>query len=78
VLKFQAQEPFLDSSYLLEVCLHVLVLGCVRLVREVDEELGVALDGEAPHPQHRRSLEASNQALIFYDVVGDLFTILEA
>jgi hypothetical protein len=78
MLQFQAQETLLDPSDLLEVCLHMLVLGRVFLVGEVDKELRIASDGEALHSQCRRGLEASNQAFILCDVVGDLLTILEA
>ena len=77
-MQFQSQEPFLHLAYLFQVCLHVLVLGCVFFVGEVDEELGIALDGEAFHPQHRPGPKAGEQAFILCDVVGDLFALLKA
>ena len=55
----------------------MLVLRCVLFVGEVDEELGIALDGEALHPQRRRGPETGKQALEFQDVVGDLLALLE-
>ena len=78
VQQFQAQESFLNFVYLFTVLLHLLVLWLVRFVGEVDEELGVTSDGEAPHSQHRRSLEAGDQALILSDVIGDLPSMLKA
>ena len=77
VLQFQAQELFLNFAYLLKVCLHVLVLWLVYFVGEVDEELGVTLDGEAPHSQSFPSLEFGDQAFVLRNVVGDLLALLE-
>ena len=55
----------------------MLVLWLIYLVGEVDEELSVALDGEALHPQGHRSLEASYEAFVLCYVVGDLLALLE-
>ena len=60
VLQLQAQELFLHFAYLRQVCLHVLVLRLIYLVGEVDEELGVALDGKALYPQGRHSFETDD------------------
>ena len=65
-------------TYLCEVRLHVLVLWLIYFVGEVDEELRVALDGEALHPEGHRVLEASDEAFVLCDVVGDLLALLEA
>lgn len=65
-------------AYLREVCLHVLVPRLIYLVGEVDDELQVAPDGEALHPQGDRSLKASDEAFVLRDVVGDLLALLEA
>jgi hypothetical protein len=78
VLQFQAQEALFNFTYLFQICLHVLVLWFVFLVGEVDEKLGVTLDGETLDPQGGRGPEADNQALVFCDVVGDLPAMLEA
>ena len=56
----------------------MLILWLVHFVGEVDEELRVALDGKAPHPHSRRSLQAGYEALLFGDSVGDLLAVLEA
>ena len=56
----------------------MLVLWLVYLVGEVDEELRVASDGEALHPQSCRTLQASYEAFVFCDIVGDLLAMLEA
>ena len=64
-------------AYLYEVFLHVLVPRLVYLVGEVDEELRVTPDGEALHPQSCRSFQASYEALVFFDVVGDLLALLK-
>ena len=77
-MQFQAQELFLNFAYLLEICLHVLVLRLVFLVGEVDEKLRVTLDGEALHSQRGRDPESSEQAFELCDVVGDLLALLEA
>ena len=53
-------------------------LRLVHLVGEVDEELRVAFDGEAPHPQSRRSLQASYEAFVLCYIVVDLLAVLEA
>ena len=78
MLQFQAQELLLHLAHLREVRLHVLVLRLVHLVGEVDEELRVALDGEALHPQGHCGLEASYEAFVLCYVVGDLLALLEA
>ena len=56
----------------------MLVLRLVYLVGEVDEELRVTPNGEALHPQSCRSLQASYEAFVFCDVVGDLLALLKA
>ena len=56
----------------------MLVHRLVQFVGEVDEELRVAPDGEALHPQGRCGLEASDEAFVFRDVVGDLLALLES
>ena len=56
----------------------MLVLRLVYLVGEVDEELRVALNGKAFHPQSCRGLQASYEAFVFCDVVGDLLALLKA
>ena len=56
----------------------MLVLRLVYLVGEVDEELRGAPNGEALHPQSRCGLQASNEALVLCDVVGDLLALLKA
>ena len=56
----------------------MLILWLVQLVGEVDEELRVSLDGEAFQPQGHFNLEASDETLVLYDVVGDLLAPLEA
>ena len=56
----------------------MLVLWLVYLVGEVDEELRVAFNGKALHPQSCRSLQASYEAFVFRDVVGDLLALLKA
>ena len=55
----------------------MLVLKLVFLVGEVDKELRIALDGEMLDPEGHRDPEASDQALLFRDVVGDLLTMLK-
>ena len=55
----------------------MLILRLIYLVGEVDEELRVAPDGEALHPQGHRNLEAGDEALVFRYVVGDLLALLE-
>ena len=77
MLQFQAQELRLHFAYLREVCLHVLVPRLVYLVGEVDEELRVASDGKALHPQSCRGLQASYEAFVFCDIVGDLLAVLK-
>lgn len=61
-LQLQAQELFLHLAYVRQVCFHVFILRLVHFVGEVDEELGVALDGEALHTQSGCGLEAGDQA----------------
>ena len=78
VLQLHAEETLLELAHLLEVGGHVTVLGLVALVGEVDEELGIALDGYALDPQGDRGPEPGEEALIFSDVVGDLVVMLEA
>ena len=78
MLQLQACELLFHFAHLSKVGLHVLVLWLVHFVGEVDEELRVALDGKVPHPQSRRSLQASYEAFVFCDIVGDLLAVLEA
>ena len=55
------------------------VLGLVRFVGEVDDELGIALDDDALYPEGDCSSEPGEEALVFGDVVGDLVRLaLEA
>ena len=55
------------------------VLGLVCFVGEVDDELGIALDDDAPYPKGDCSSELGEEALVFGDVVGDLVRLaLEA
>ena len=56
----------------------MLVARLIYLVGEVDEELRVAPDGEVLHPQGHCGLEASDEAFVLRDVVGDLLALLEA
>ena len=78
LLQLQAQELFLHLAYVRQVCFHVFILRLVHFVGEVDEEVGVALDGEALYSQCGRSLKPGEQAFEFCDVVGDLLASLKA
>ena len=55
----------------------MLVLWRVLLVGEVDEELGISLDGEVLPAERRHGPETGEQALEFRDVVGGLLALLE-
>ena len=78
MLQLQPPKLLFHSADLRKICLHVLVLWLVYLVGEVDEELRVAPNGEALHPQSCRSLQASYEAFVFCNVVGDLLALLKA
>ena len=56
----------------------MLVVWLVYLVGEVDEELRVASNDKALHSQSCCGLQASYEAFVFCDVVGDLLALLEA
>ena len=56
----------------------MLILQLAHFVGEVDEELRVAPNNKALHPQSCCGLQASYEALVLCDVVGDLLALLKA
>ena len=76
MLELHAEEALLEPAHLLQVGGHVLVLGFVALVGEVDEELQISLDEDALDAQSIGGLEASDEALVLSDEA--LVVMLEA
>ena len=57
MLELHAPEVLLELAYLFKVGHHVGVFRRVALVGEVDEELGIALDEDAPDAEGDGSFE---------------------